>query len=240
MPRVLMIMPSAIDVNPISRTLNYAYIITTIISFILTWCATIGLLKNYTHKMGKFAYWIVLIIPLAYFISQFLVLSLGLFGPLLISNPIFFGTPIHTNLYIKQTYWGYYIWYRFLVDSKEHSERQCSKKLFDNICIWLPAIVYVKSSDASNFYSISAFWSRDDIVCRFIFLPCASWNLFFSYFNLSGCKFKKGDQASSNQRIKNVAQYWISSGRGRGKKKGTTYSQNKQESFGRGSCSIST
>jgi len=91
MPRVLTVMPSAIDVNPISSTLNYAYIITTIISFIITWCATIGLLKNYTHKMGKFAYWIVLIAPLAYFISQFLVLYLGLFGPLLISNPIFFG-----------------------------------------------------------------------------------------------------------------------------------------------------
>jgi hypothetical protein len=91
MPRVLMIMPSAIDVNPISSTLNYAYIITTITSFIITWCATIGLLKNYTHKMGKFAYWIALIVPLAYFISQFLVFSLGLLGPLLISNPIFFG-----------------------------------------------------------------------------------------------------------------------------------------------------
>jgi hypothetical protein len=91
MPRVMMIVPSAIDVNPISRTLNYAYIITTIISFIITWCATIGLLKNYTHRLGKFTYWLILVIPLAYFVSQFLVLSLGLFGPLLISNPIFFG-----------------------------------------------------------------------------------------------------------------------------------------------------
>jgi hypothetical protein len=88
MPRVLMVAPSATAVNPM---LNYAYIITTITSFIITWCATIGLLKNYTHKMGKFVYWILLIVPLAYFVSQFLVLSLGLFGPLLISNPIFFG-----------------------------------------------------------------------------------------------------------------------------------------------------
>jgi hypothetical protein len=90
MPRVMMRAP-AIDVNPINSVLNHAYIITTIISFIITWCATIGLLKNYAHKMGKFVYWIVLILPLAYFVSQFLVLSLGLFGPLLISNPIFFG-----------------------------------------------------------------------------------------------------------------------------------------------------
>jgi hypothetical protein len=90
MPHVLLNAP-VMSVNPINNMLNYAYIITTITSFIITWCATIGLLKNYTHKLGKFAYWIVFILPLAYFISQFLVLSLGLLGPLIISNPIFYG-----------------------------------------------------------------------------------------------------------------------------------------------------
>jgi hypothetical protein len=89
-PRVMMRAP-AIDINTLNSTLNFAYIITTITSFIITWSATIGLLKNYTHKLGKFAYWTALIVPLAYFLSQFLVLSLGLLGPLLISNPIFFG-----------------------------------------------------------------------------------------------------------------------------------------------------
>lgn len=72
-------------------TLNYAYIITTIISFIITWCATMGLLRNYTVKMRRFTYQILLILPLAYFVSQFLVFSLGLLGPTLILNPIFYG-----------------------------------------------------------------------------------------------------------------------------------------------------
>jgi hypothetical protein len=71
--------------------LNYAYIITTITSFIITWCATMAILKNYIQKTGKLTYWMVLILPLAYFVSQFLVLSLGLLGPLIISNPIFYG-----------------------------------------------------------------------------------------------------------------------------------------------------
>jgi hypothetical protein len=80
------------NANPVNIPLNYAYIITTIASFIITWCAaTIGLLKNYTHRTGKFTYWLLLILPLAYFVSQFLVFSLGLLGPLLISNPIFYG-----------------------------------------------------------------------------------------------------------------------------------------------------
>jgi len=80
-----------VNANPVNSTLNYAYIITTIASFITTWCATVGLLKNYIHKMGKFRYSLVLILPLAYFISQFLFFSLGLLGPLLISNPIFYA-----------------------------------------------------------------------------------------------------------------------------------------------------
>jgi hypothetical protein len=84
----VMVQSPSINANP---TLNYAYIITTITSFIITWCATIGLLKNYIQKMKKYSYWIVVILPLAYFVSQFLVFSLGLLGPMLISNPTFYG-----------------------------------------------------------------------------------------------------------------------------------------------------
>jgi hypothetical protein len=50
-----------------------------------------AMLRNYIHKRGKFVYWIVLILPLAYFVSQFLVLSLDLLHPILLSNPIFYG-----------------------------------------------------------------------------------------------------------------------------------------------------
>jgi hypothetical protein len=85
MPHVL------VQVPQINANLNHTYIITTISSFIITWCATMALLKNYIQKTGKFMYWIFLILPLAYFVSQFLVLSLGLLGPLVISNPIFYG-----------------------------------------------------------------------------------------------------------------------------------------------------
>lgn len=90
MPSVSLNAP-VININPLHSMLHYAYIISTITSFIIMWFATIGLLKNYTHKLGKLVYWIVFILPLAYFVSQFLTLSLGLLGPLLISSPIFYG-----------------------------------------------------------------------------------------------------------------------------------------------------
>jgi hypothetical protein len=77
--------------DSISYALAYANIISSIISFVLIWGATAMLLRHYSQRLGSVKYWILLSIPLIYFLSQFLSLFLNLFGPLLDLNPIFFG-----------------------------------------------------------------------------------------------------------------------------------------------------
>jgi hypothetical protein len=54
-------------------TLNYAYSVSSVISFMLSWVATILILRN-SSTIGKVKFWIVLIFPLAYFLIQFLPL----------------------------------------------------------------------------------------------------------------------------------------------------------------------
>jgi hypothetical protein len=71
--------------------LNSAYTISSIISFILTWIATVLLLYPYTRKYGKIKYWIIVSLPLVYFLGQFPSLSLNLFSPLLNTDPVFYG-----------------------------------------------------------------------------------------------------------------------------------------------------
>jgi hypothetical protein len=90
MPHVVLNNP-IYNADPVNSALNYAYTISTITSFIITWCATMALLKNYIQKIGKLWYWIALILPLGYFVSQFLVLSLGLLPSMIMSDPIFYG-----------------------------------------------------------------------------------------------------------------------------------------------------
>jgi len=51
--------------------------------------ATVLLLRQYSQKLGKIKYWIAVSIPLAYFLSEFIILFLNLFTPLLQSNAIF-------------------------------------------------------------------------------------------------------------------------------------------------------
>ena len=70
---------------------NSGYVITSVMSFILTWIATVFLLHNYSRKLGRVKYWILVSIPLIYFLSQFQPLFLNVFEPFRLSEPILFG-----------------------------------------------------------------------------------------------------------------------------------------------------
>ena len=70
---------------------NAGYVITSIIAFILTWIATILLLHSYSRKIGRAKYWILVSIPLVYFLSQFQFVFGDMFTSFRISDPIIFG-----------------------------------------------------------------------------------------------------------------------------------------------------
>ena len=71
--------------------LDSAYTLTSVLSFILMWAATILLMKHYSRRIGKAKYWIAVGIPLAYFLSQFQPLFLYSFGDLRLNDPVLFG-----------------------------------------------------------------------------------------------------------------------------------------------------
>jgi hypothetical protein len=68
-----------------------AYVLTSVLSFILIWIATVLLLRHYSRRLGKIKCWIVVSIPLVYFLSQFQSLFLYSFADLRLSNPVLFG-----------------------------------------------------------------------------------------------------------------------------------------------------
>jgi hypothetical protein len=76
--------------NP-TVTLSYIFAVTSILSFIVMWTATVFLLKHYSRRLGKIKYWIIVIIPLVYFISQFQSLFLFTFAEFRMSDPVSFG-----------------------------------------------------------------------------------------------------------------------------------------------------
>ena len=75
----------------ISSMVNSSYFIISLLAFISTWFATVLLLKHYSNKIGKVKYWILVSIPLAYFLTQFQTILIFLFTPIRLTDPILFG-----------------------------------------------------------------------------------------------------------------------------------------------------
>jgi hypothetical protein len=70
--------------------LDYPYIITTVLSFMISWVATIVMLRNYSSKLRKARYAIILTLPLVYFLLQFIPPFQAIFTALPQSDFIFF------------------------------------------------------------------------------------------------------------------------------------------------------
>jgi hypothetical protein len=67
------------------------FIITSVISFILIWTGTVLLMRNYTRRLTGILYWLIVAIPLIYFLSQFEPLFLNLFYEIRVSDPLTFN-----------------------------------------------------------------------------------------------------------------------------------------------------
>ena len=84
-------MTRPIAASHLASALNNGNIVTSILSFVLLWVATAFLLREYSKRIGKITYWILVSIPLVYFLSQFPALFFNIFDFLIISNPTLFG-----------------------------------------------------------------------------------------------------------------------------------------------------
>jgi hypothetical protein len=69
--------------------INSAYIIFSVVSFVMTWIATALLLRQYSLKLRKLRYWSVVGLPLLYFLFQFIAFILNTYVPFLTGNSIF-------------------------------------------------------------------------------------------------------------------------------------------------------
>jgi hypothetical protein len=74
------------DPGSFEYVLYNGYAISSIIAFIITWIATAIILYNYANRIGKIKYWIIISLPLVYFLSQFVSLFLDILNNIIEQN----------------------------------------------------------------------------------------------------------------------------------------------------------
>jgi hypothetical protein len=67
-----------------------AYLITSIFQYSSTWIASVILLRGYSLRIGRIKFWIMMMLPLLYFVSKFQFLFINIFVQYNIMSPIEF------------------------------------------------------------------------------------------------------------------------------------------------------
>ena len=81
--------------------LSYAYDITLFLSFVLAWVATVGMLKEYSKRKNKFVYWLVVSLPLIFFLSRYEVALYYIFSNQ--AADILASIDLSSNIYAYET-----------------------------------------------------------------------------------------------------------------------------------------
>lgn len=90
-PNVMPHIGSMFVFSTYSTALNSGYVLSSIVSFMAMWIATILLLRHHSKKLGVVKYWILVTMPLVYFLSQFQPMFLDLLLDYRSSNLIVFN-----------------------------------------------------------------------------------------------------------------------------------------------------
>jgi hypothetical protein len=121
--------------------LNASVIISSVISFLITWIATTSLLHHYSRRLGKLKYWIVVAIPLVYFLSQFLNPLLGLFDPIIELSPVINSTLLILVFALSKPVGGILFGVAFW--SIARNVQSYGQRLHENCRLWSCASVYL-------------------------------------------------------------------------------------------------
>jgi hypothetical protein len=77
--------------SQLTNSFNTTLDVLSLLSFILAWIATAALLGHYRHRMGKIRYWMIISIPLVYFLFPFETYFANIFQKFMLDSSVIFG-----------------------------------------------------------------------------------------------------------------------------------------------------
>ena len=176
-------------------SINNVYQIASSVGYVLTWIATVMLLRPYIEKLGKLKFWSIMIVTMGYYLISFPLFSLGYFTPSENSNAM-------TNILIfslSAIFTGILFGVAFLSVARTLKIGTPVRNYMIIARLWFPSLLYRWLCFCFS-SRLSTLWPYLCILYRFIMLFDIQWSLFCSYFGFPG-----HDVASINQKICNGA-----------------------------------
>ena len=168
----------------ISSIVNSVYFVTSLLAFMSIWFSTVLLLKHYSNKIGKAKYWILVSIPLLYFLTQFQTILINLFTPLRLSDPILFGITYTLVFSASKPIGGILFGIAFWIVSRGITSRQVKEYMIIS-GYGLLLFITANQHQVLQLKSIPTFWTPHNMLRRTCFIFNSHRSIFFS---IIGCK----------------------------------------------------
>jgi hypothetical protein len=94
---------TGIPPNLFSQLIVDSFYWSSLISFIIIWISTV---LHYSNKIGKVRYWLLVSIPLVYFLTQFVSHFTSLLTQILVADPFFYGIAFTLAFYFSKLIGG--------------------------------------------------------------------------------------------------------------------------------------
>ena len=140
-----------------------AYVLTSVISFVLMWLATAVLLRNYSSRLAKIKFWILIVLPLAYFLGQFQPLFLYTFTDFRMTNPVTFGIIYNIVINASKPLGALLFGIAFWQTSKLINNDSVKKYLILS-GVRYDFIIHFKSTIRTNFCTLSSVWISNNLL----------------------------------------------------------------------------
>jgi hypothetical protein len=106
------------------------YFYSTVISFLLTWIASLFLLRDLKHATGKLAFSFLVASVVTYLITQFFPVTFHMLDPFITQDPIFYGFLISILSFITKIIGGILFGFGFLIIARSFPSNSAIRNYF--------------------------------------------------------------------------------------------------------------
>lgn len=114
----------------LSNILKDGYYYASILAYILIWVTTAILLKHYSKRLGKIRYWILISIPIVFYLIQDKLFQSGIFNYIFLISPNLFGLFYSLSFTAVQLIAGLFACLVFVLGAREIKKERISNSLF--------------------------------------------------------------------------------------------------------------
>jgi hypothetical protein len=160
-----------------------SYVISGVGSFLSMWISTTLLLRHYSRKLGRAKFWVIVIIPLVYFLSPFIPSFLSQVAASLVSpDPILAGVLFTLIFAVSKPAGGISFGVAFWTVARAIGESSLVRDY-----MIMSALVMVLLFVSRHCYKriLSSIWPCNHIICRIVLFYVGNRTLPISFFCFS-------------------------------------------------------